>query len=165
MARLHTRKFGQAPILLQALSSHPHLFIMFLCESMNFHPDKQLFPSCRRRGSNRWLLDYKASALPLHHGGHTIFEVKGVSIADLTCFLHELLIIFLTFLEFSKKWQKTPQHGQANKNLFHSTCPCKSWIKSAISCKIVIFTDKAQYFLTNISFLATIDAKFLFWKR
>ena len=71
MARLHTRKFGQASILLQTLSSHPNVFIMFLRESMNFHPDKQLFPSCRRRGLNRWPLDYKASALPLHHGGPT----------------------------------------------------------------------------------------------
>ena len=42
-ARLQTRKFGQAPILSQALSSHPHVFIMILWESMNFHPVKQLF--------------------------------------------------------------------------------------------------------------------------
>jgi hypothetical protein len=47
-ARLQTRKFGQAPILLfltprQALSSHPHVFVMILWESMNFHPVKQLF--------------------------------------------------------------------------------------------------------------------------
>ena len=48
MARLHTEKFGQAPILLlltprQALSSHPHIFVMILWESMNFDPVKQLF--------------------------------------------------------------------------------------------------------------------------
>ena len=67
--RLQARKFGQASILLQALSSHPHVFIMFLCESMNFHLDKQLFPSCRCRGSNSWPFDYKASTLPLNHGG------------------------------------------------------------------------------------------------
>jgi hypothetical protein len=46
--------------------------LWFLCESMNFHPDKQLFPSCWRRGSNRWPLDYKARALPIHHGGPTL---------------------------------------------------------------------------------------------
>ncbi len=49
--------------------------LWFLCESMNFHPDKQLFPSCRRRGSNRWPLDYKASALPLPHGGPTLADL------------------------------------------------------------------------------------------
>ena len=70
-ARLQSRKFGQALILLQVLSSHPHVFIMFLCESMNFHPNKQLFPSCRRMGSNSWPLDYKSSTLPLHHWGPT----------------------------------------------------------------------------------------------
>ena len=42
-AQLQTRKFGEAPILLQAVSSHPHVFIMILLESMNFHPVKQLF--------------------------------------------------------------------------------------------------------------------------
>ena len=45
MARLQTRKFGQAPILLfltprQALSSHPRIFVMIICESINFHPVK-----------------------------------------------------------------------------------------------------------------------------
>jgi hypothetical protein len=43
MAQLQSRKFGQAHILLQALSSHPHIFIMFLCESMNFHSNKKKF--------------------------------------------------------------------------------------------------------------------------
>ena len=47
-ARLQSRKFGQAPMLLfltprQALSSHPCVFVMILSESMNFHPVKQLF--------------------------------------------------------------------------------------------------------------------------
>ena len=41
-AQLHTRKFGQAPILLQALSSHPQVSIVILWESMNFHTVKQL---------------------------------------------------------------------------------------------------------------------------
>ena len=41
--RLHTRKFGQAPILSQVLSSHPHVFVMILWDSMNFHSVKQLF--------------------------------------------------------------------------------------------------------------------------
>ena len=42
---LQSRELGQAPMLLvflaprQALSSHPHVFIMILWESMNFHPD------------------------------------------------------------------------------------------------------------------------------
>ena len=42
---LQSRELGQAPVLLvfltprQALSSHPCVFIMFLWESMNFHPD------------------------------------------------------------------------------------------------------------------------------
>ena len=86
-ARLQSRKFGQALILLQVLSSHPHVFIMFLCESMNFHPNKQLFPSCRRMGSNSWPLDYKAIALPLHHWGPTyeriIQELKFFKFAQL----------------------------------------------------------------------------------
>ena len=42
-ARLQTIKFGQAPILSQPLSSHTHVFIMILWESMNFHPVRQLF--------------------------------------------------------------------------------------------------------------------------
>ena len=36
-ALLHTRKFGQAPILLQSLSSYPHVFIMFMCESIKIN--------------------------------------------------------------------------------------------------------------------------------
>ena len=42
---LLSRELCQAPMLLvfltprQALSSHPHAFIMILLESMNFHPD------------------------------------------------------------------------------------------------------------------------------
>ena len=43
MARLQRRKFGQAPTLLQAVSSHPHVFIIILWQSINFHPVKQLF--------------------------------------------------------------------------------------------------------------------------
>ena len=39
------------------------------------HQDKQHYPSCRHWGSNRWPLDYKASALPLHHGGPTRFYI------------------------------------------------------------------------------------------
>ena len=43
-ARLQTRKFGQAPMLLfltprQALSSHLRVFIVILRELLNFHPD------------------------------------------------------------------------------------------------------------------------------
>ena len=43
-ARLQTRKFGQAPILLlltsrQALSSHPRPCVMILWKSMNFHSE------------------------------------------------------------------------------------------------------------------------------
>ena len=42
-AQLQTRKFGQAPILSQALSFHLHVLIMILWDSMNFLPVKQLF--------------------------------------------------------------------------------------------------------------------------
>ena len=47
------------------------LYYVF-CESMNFHPDKQLSPSCRHQGLNHWPLNYNTSALPLHHGGPTM---------------------------------------------------------------------------------------------
>ena len=42
---LQSRELGQAPMLTprQVLSSHLRVFIMILWESMNFHPDQQLF--------------------------------------------------------------------------------------------------------------------------
>ena len=46
---LRSRELGQAPMLLvflpprRALSSHLRVFIIILWESMNFHPDQQLF--------------------------------------------------------------------------------------------------------------------------
>ena len=64
-ARLQTRKFGQAPILLfltprRGLSSHPRVFVMILWESMNFHPVKQ------RIGPLTLGLQVQRS--PLHYG-------------------------------------------------------------------------------------------------
>ena len=45
----------------ELVSSHPHVFIMILWDSMNFHPVKQLFLVARAG-------DWTADALPLHHG-------------------------------------------------------------------------------------------------
>ena len=39
----------------QALSSHPRVFIMILWESMNFHPDKQLFQVAGDRTPDPWV--------------------------------------------------------------------------------------------------------------
>ena len=81
---LRSRELCQAPMLLvfltprQALSSHPRqcfcaslklLFFMIFVGVHEFSSRLTTFSSCRRRGSNRWPLDHKSNAPPLHHGG------------------------------------------------------------------------------------------------
>ena len=60
---LRSKELGQAPMLLvflslrQALSSHLRVFIMILWESMNFHPDYQIFQvaSAGDRTADPWV--------------------------------------------------------------------------------------------------------------
>jgi hypothetical protein len=90
MARLQTRKFGQAPTLLfltprQALSSHLHVFVMILWQFMNSHSVKQLFQvaGARDRTADDWV---KSPTLPPTPRGLTLatrYYVFSPSISSL----------------------------------------------------------------------------------
>ena len=75
----------------QALSSHLHVFSMILWESMDFHPDWQLFQvaGARDRTPDPWVTS--PTLTPLHHGDFTFLTVD-VTVSPLSFYMVSISI-------------------------------------------------------------------------